>query len=214
MLRRAILLLTFTGTLPSAVVIDRVAVIVGKHVIKSSDIHRDLRLTQFMNREQVSLNTDAMHKAAERLIDQTIIRDEIARGGYRRPSDSDVDDLVNQLRQDRFGGADARLREELSRYGLSESQLREQLLWQLTVLRFIDQRFRAGVLVADEDLRTYYDQHLADLKRDFPQENSLEALEPKIRTSLEGERINQNFVGWLEETRKGNRIEYREGAFQ
>ena len=214
MLRRAILLLTFTGTLPSAVVIDRVAVIVSKHVIKSSDIHRDLRLTQFMNREQVSLNTYAMHKAAERLIDQTIIRDEIARGGYRRPSDSDVDDLVNQLRQDRFGGADARLREELSRYGLSESQLREQLLWQLTVLRFIDQRFRAGVLVVDEDVRTYYDQHLADLKRDFPQENSLEALEPKIRTSLEGERINQNFVGWLEETRKGNRIEYREGAFQ
>jgi parvulin-like peptidyl-prolyl isomerase len=214
MLRRAILLLTFTGALPSAVVIDRVAAIVGKHVIKSSDIHRDLRLTQFMNREQVNLSADAMHKATERLIDQTIIRDEIARGGYRRPSDSEVDELVHQLRQDRFGGADARLREELSRYGLSDSQLREQLLWQLTVLRFIDQRFRPGVLVADEDVRTYYDQHLADLKRDFPQENSLEALEPKIRTSLEGERINQNFVAWLEETRKRNRIEFREGAFQ
>jgi peptidyl-prolyl cis-trans isomerase SurA len=214
MLRRFTLSSVFVSMLPGAVVIDRVAVIVDKHVIKTSDIQRDLRLTQFINREQLNLSTGAMRQAAERLSDQTLIRDEIARGGYRRPTESEADELVKQLRLDRFGGVDVRMRDELARYGLSESQLREQLLWQLTVLRFIDQRFRVGVQLTDEEVQAYYDQHLTDLKREYPQNNSLAALDPKIRTSLEGERINQNFVEWLDQARKQTRIDYRQGAFQ
>jgi len=214
MLRRATLLLVFAGALSGAVVIDRVAVIVAKQVIKTSDILRDLRLTQFLNREPLNLSAEAMRQSAERLIEQVIIRNEIARGGYRRPTESDADKLLAQIRQDRFGGAAGRMREELSRYRLNEGQLREQLLWQITVLRFIDQRFRPAVLVTEEDVRAYFDEHLADLKRDNAQSNALEALEPKIRASLEGERINKAFVEWLEAARKRNRIDYREGAFQ
>jgi len=214
MLRRATLLLVFAGALSGAAVIDRVAVIVAKHVIKTSEIQRDLRLTQFLNREPLNLSAEAMRQSAERLIDQMIIRDEIARGGYRRPTESDADNLVAQFRRDRFGGVASRLREELSRYRLNEGQLREQLLWQITVLRFIDQRFRPAVLVTDEEVRAYFDEHLANPKRNNAQSNALEALEPKIRASLEGERINKAFVEWLEAARKRNRIDYREGAFQ
>jgi hypothetical protein len=92
--------------------------------------------------------------------------------------------------------------------------LRARLLWQLEVLRFIDQRFRPGVLLTSEEVRTYYAQHRTDLSREYPQANSFEALEPKIRESLEGERINQTFVQWLDQARKRIRIEYRQGAFQ
>ena len=38
------------------------------------------------------------------------------------------------------------------------------------------------------------------------------AVEPKIRESMEGERLNQNFEQWLTNARKRNRIQYREGA--
>jgi len=207
-------LLYLASVLPGAVVIDRVAVVVDKLAIKSSDIQRDLRLTQFMNREPVDLSAGEMRKAAERLIDQTLIRDEIARGGYRRPSDADADSMVKHLVRDRFAGSDSRLRELLSIYGLREDQLREQFLWQLTVLRFIDQRFRPGVQVADEDVRTYYDRHFAEFKREYPRNNSFDALQTQIRASLEGERINQAFAAWIEDARKRVRIEYREVAFQ
>jgi hypothetical protein len=81
-------------------------------------------------------------------------------------------------------------------------------------LRFIDQRFRAGVLITDEDVRNYYDQHLVDLKRQYPQDNSFEALKPKIRASLEGERINQNFVQSIEAARKRAHVRYLQGAFE
>lgn len=197
----------------AAEIIDRIAVTVGKHAIKLSGIDRDLRITEFLNREPLSLSSNARRAAAERLIDQILLRDEIEQGGYARPADSDVEALLNRIRQERFGGSDARLQEALAADGLTEDQLRQQLLWQLEVLRFIDQRFRSGVLVTDDDVRSYYEQHRADLTRQNPQNAGLEALEPKIRQSLEGERINQNFAQWLEEARRRNRIQYHQEAF-
>ena len=90
-----------------------------------------------------------------------------------------------------------------------------QLQWQLDVLKFIDQRFRPAVLVTDEEVKgTHYHQHKAELEQQFPQAKTYEAMDPKIRTSLEGDRLNQNFGQWLAEARKRDRIVYRQEAFQ
>ena len=70
------------------------------------------------------------------------------------------------------------------------------------MLRFIDQRFRDGALVSDEDVRNYYDQHLAQLKREYPRDSTFVALEPKIRQTLEGERVNQNFAEAMNRARQ------------
>jgi hypothetical protein len=194
--------------------LDRIAVTVGKRVIKTSDIDLDLRLTAFLNREPVRNDADNKRRSAERLIDQEIIRQEIISGGFRRPAEGQAAALEAQLTRDRFGGSEARLRDELMRYGLSESDLREQLLWQLTVLSFIDQRFQAGAVITDEDIRSYYDQHLADLRRQNPQASSYETLEPQIRKLLEGERVNQSFNQWLSQARSLYRIEYKQEALK
>ena len=214
MMLRIILSMGLASALQGATVVDRMAVIVDKHVIKSSDIYRDLGVTEFLNRQQPDFGAEARHKAADRLIEQSIIRDEIASGGYRWASSADAQSLLDSIRKDRFGDSSDQLQAALSRYGLSEDELRAQLLWQLTVLRFIDQRFRNGVLVTDEDTRTYYDQHLADLKREYPQDSSYKATEPKIRASLEGERINQNFVQSMDQARKRVHVRYLQGAFE
>ena len=195
-------------------VLNRIAVIVGKRVIKSSDIAADLRLTAFLNREPVRTDTDNKRKSVERLIDQEIIRQEIISGGFRRPAETQAAGLEGQLTRDRFGGSEAGLRAELTRYGLSESDLREQLLWQLTVLNFIEQRFQAATAVTDEDVRSYYDQHLADLRRQNPQASNYEAWEPQIRKILEGDRVNQSFNQWLGQARSRYRIEYKQEALK
>ena len=214
MIRKLALFTIFTSMTPAAVVIDRIAAIVGKHAIKLSDVDRDLRVTEFLNREPLKLNSDARRQAAERLIDQVVIGDEIKSEGFARPNDSDADALLNRLRRDQFGGSDARLRQGLSAYDLTEEGLRTQLLWQVEVLRFIDQRFRPSVLVTDEEVRASYEEHRSELARQYPQTPGFEELEPKVRASLEGERINQSFVQWLDRARQRNRIEYRQGAFQ
>lgn len=214
MLRTASSILLFGCLVAGGVVIDRIAVIVNNHVIKTSDIDRDLRITDFLNREPLNLSADAKRQAAERLIDQTIIREEIEKGGYSAASAAGVESMLARMLQDRFGGSAARLNEELARYGLTEDQLRKQLQWQLDVLKFLDERFRPGVLATDDEVKSYYDQHKADLQRQFPQLKTYEAIAPKIRASLEGERLNGNFEQWLAEARKRDRIEYKQGAFQ
>jgi hypothetical protein len=213
-MRALFLLLTIAAASSAVVVLDRMAAIVGKHVIKTSDIDWDLRVTAFLNREPLDFSAQAKRMSAERLIDQEIIRQEIVTGNYRRPPDSDAAALETQLKRDRFAGSYQRMRAELQRYGITEGQLPAQLLWQLTVLRFIDERFRPAVIVTDEEVRAYYDQHLAELHRQYPDNNSFEALEPKIRSLLEGQRINETLNQWLEQARKRARIEYRQAAFQ
>jgi hypothetical protein len=211
---RGMIYMLILGTAASAgIVVDRMAVIVGKHVIKLSDVDRDLRLTAFLNREPLKITPETKRQSAERLIDQEIIRQEIVTGAFRRPSESDAAGLGGQLRQERFGGSETRLREELRRYGLTEDELRAQLLWNLTVLNFIDQRFREGTLVTDEEVRAYYDQHLAELRREYPKDGGFETLAPKIRSSLEGQRVDQNFNNWLAQARKRYRTEYKQEAF-
>jgi len=197
----------------SAVILDRIAVIVGQHVIKTSDVQRDLRVTAFLNRQSLALTPQAKRQSAERLIDQELIRQEIITGEYRRPPESEAGALEKQLIDDRYGGSEARLRQALARYGLSEEQLRSQLLWQLTVLQFIDQRFRPEVYVSDEEVRAYYDQHQAELRKQPPADSSFDALKEQIRQLLEGEQINQKFLAWLDEARKQIHIEYKQEAF-
>jgi hypothetical protein len=82
------------------------------------------------------------------------------------------------------------------------------------VLQFIDQRFRGGVVVTDDDVRGYYDQHIADLRRQYPKDSSFEALAPRIRTTLEGQRVNQGLNEWLDQARKNERVEFKPGAFE
>jgi hypothetical protein len=196
----------------SVVVVDRIAVIVGNHAIKASDVERDVRLTDFMNRRPLDLSAAARKQAAERLIDQQILRTEIATGGYTRATGAETEGFQRQIERDRFGGSAAQMRAELARHGLTEDELREYLLWQLTVLKFLEQKFRPGVSVSDQDVRSYYDQHVSELKREHPKDSSFEALQSAVRSTLEGEAVNREFENWIGEARKRTRVEYRQGV--
>jgi hypothetical protein len=123
-------------------------------------------------------------------------------------------DLEAQLRRDRFGGSEPRLVEGLQHYGLTRAELRGQLLWQITVLQFIDERFRGGVVVTVDEVRDFYDGHYAELRQQYPKDDSFEALEPKIQTMLEGQRINQSFNEWLDQARKNYAVEFKQAAFE
>ena len=207
-------ILVLAGTLSAAVVIDRVAVVVGKQVIKESDLLRDLRVTEFLNGEPPDFSPSAKRKAADRLIDQLIIRDDIRRGAYAPAPASESGKMLAQIQQQRFGGSGAELQRALSRYGLTKDELRMQLQWQLDVLTFIDQRFRPGVLITDDEVKNYYDQHLAALRRTYPNAKTYQEMAPKVRSLLEGEKLNQDFDVWLRQQREQAQIEYVQGAFQ
>jgi parvulin-like peptidyl-prolyl isomerase len=202
-----LLLASAWSSATAATVLDRIAVVVNNHPIKTSDIDRDLRLTEFLNSEKISETPADQKKSADRLIDQQVIRNEISTGRYSRPAAQDADALITQIRRERYGNSDQRLQQGLRQYGLTEEDLRAQLFWQLSVLRFINERFRAAVLVSDEDVRNYYDQHRSQFKTPFEQ------AQQAIRTQLEGEQVNREFENWLQGARQRADIQYRDKAF-
>jgi peptidyl-prolyl cis-trans isomerase SurA len=192
------------------VTIDQIVAVVGRHPIKKSDIERDLRVTQFLNGEPPDFSLAARRKSLSRLIDQELIRSDMAIAGNGSSRADEAQRLFEEFVKDRFGGSNSQADVEMRRRGLTQAQLLQQLQWQLVVLRFIDQRFRPGVFITDDEVRNYYDEHLAQLKQQYATNNSFESLEAKIRENLEAQRVNKNFEDWLDQARKDTRVDYKE----
>jgi peptidyl-prolyl cis-trans isomerase SurA len=197
------------GLLQGATTIDQIAAIVGQRAIKTSDIARDLRVTQFLNGTAADASIGQKREALQRLIDQELIRNQLAQAVNTSSLSAEATATLAQLRADRFKNSDALLTEELHRRGLTQNQVLDYLQWQLVVLQMIDQRFRPGVSIDDDQVTAYYDQHAADLKRQYPDNPTREALLSRARELLEGERINRDFEDWIEQARKNIRIEYK-----
>src|SRR5262249_22271900 len=141
-------------------------VVVGRHVIKESDLERDMRVVSFLNQASLDTSADARKKSASRLIDQELIREQIRLGNYSAVPEQDVDQLLKQDKQDRFAN-DAAYRAALTRYGISEDDLREALLWQSTALHFISERFRPAVVDADKLKPQEVEQQINQLLEDW-----------------------------------------------
>ncbi|MGA8599549.1 MAG: hypothetical protein WB676_32915 [Bryobacteraceae bacterium] len=197
-----------------AVIIDQIAVVVGSAIIKDSDIERDIRVVSFLNREKLSFDVSTRRAAANRLIDQSLIQREIDVGEYQVPPESDADKLLRDTERDRAPSPQAFSR-LLAGYGLSVEQLRAYLYWQLTVLRFIDQRFRPAVLVTDDDVQNYYREHSAEFSKTHSgQPESLDDARSEIRETITNERINQQFDGWIRSRRKSTNIQFLEESLK
>lgn len=195
--------------LVSAVIIDRIAIVVGNSIIKDSDIERDMRVVSLLNNQPLQLGLSARKAATSRLIDQVFIRREIRLGDYAPATLEDADKQLAILKADRFRSGTA-YDAALKRYGVSDLELRTQFEWQLSVLRFIDVRFRPAAYVTDADIETYYRSHQAALSKQFPGRTSLDELREDIRSILTGDKVNTLFFAWLDDQRKNNKIIYHE----
>jgi parvulin-like peptidyl-prolyl isomerase len=213
MSRRFFISMLVSCLVAQAVIVDRIAVIVDRAVIKNSDIDRALRITSFLNHEQPDFSPASRKATASRLVDQELIREQIRTGDYPVASEQEEASLLAKTKAERFAN-DAQYKGALARYGITEEELKDALLWQLTVLRFIDERFRPAAVVTDEQVETYYNAHRAALEAANPKAHSVDDLRMKIEDELAGEQVNQLFEEWLSEIRKDARIEYREPELQ
>jgi hypothetical protein len=194
--------------LASAVIIDRVAITVNKDLIKDSDINRDLLATQLLNGDAPDLSLAQRRKDAAHLIDQVFIREEIRVGSYPMASMEEATREVDRLLKQRFKSK-AAFAAALQRYHLSEPDLREQFRWQLTVLRFIDARFRPAVLIPEQQVEKYYKEHLAQLKKQNPKGDE-DDLKSDARDILTGDQVNKLLFAWLDQRRRDAKVRYLE----
>ena len=194
-------------------IIDRVAVSVGNQVITEDQIGEEIRVTAFLNHETPDLSPAQKRRAAERLIEQTLVRREIEFSKYPLPPMSDAQQAVDKI-QAQFSD-DSAFEQALAKCGLKEKDLLSHLWWQLTVLRFIDYRFRPGVQVKDADVQAFYDEEVEKWRQQGIEKiPTLEDSRARIEAIVEQQRVDQALDRWLGDTRTQVEIRYHAGAFE
>src|SRR5262249_49846166 len=136
-------------------------------------------------------------------------------GRYPEPQDAEVEKMASDVKQQRFKN-DAEYQAALQQYGVTEQELKGHLRWQLTVLKFIDLRFRPAVQVSENEIEEYFrTQILPELRRTQPgQSVSLEEYRDKVEEKLVEARVDKDVDAWLKDSRQRNGVEYREEVFR
>ncbi len=215
MIARFVILAGLLMAASRAEIIDRIAVTVDNRVITASQITLEIRLTAFLDGNKLDFSLAARRNAANRLIEQMLIRREMEVGRYSAPSPGDVEPMLKAVQEQRFPHAGEYL-QAFTQYGITEEELKAYLLWQLTLLCFLDIRFRPGVEVTDAQIQSYYDKNRANLEARAGGSGNptLDDLRDRIRRILTEEGVDRQMDAWLAEARKRSRIEFHEEAFQ
>ena len=67
-----------------------------------SEVQDEVRLTEFLNQQPLDLGPEQRRAAAERLVDQQLIRNEMQIGGYPQPSQSEAEAMLRNFRQEHY----------------------------------------------------------------------------------------------------------------
>ncbi len=191
------MLLLFAG-IAAAGVVDRIAVVVGKTVFTESEVEREARLTEFESGKPLDLSPLARKQAAEQLVDQELLRQEMSATGFQTAT-VDGDALLREYRQ-KHSPSDAQLQAALARYGLTEDALKQRLVWEVTLLHFTDQRFKPLAALTEE----------STANRTENPTQPVAATPPAPTASA----VDQQMDAWLQQQKQDTRIIYIPEAFQ
>ena len=210
-----ILCLLVLAAAARAEIVDRIAVSVGSRVITASDIDREIRVTALLNGLKLDLSPAAKRAAANRLVEQTLIRRELELTRFSMPEASSAMPQFLEFRKAQFP-KDEDFQRALNDAGITEQDLKGELLWQLTLLAFVDVRFRPGVQVTEQEIRDYFEKVVrpAALTAKPGEPALLEDYRGKIEETLTGNRADQQMDLWLKEERKRTDIVFHEEALQ
>ena len=205
--------LLFACLLARTEVIDRIAITVGNQVITESQIGEELRVTAFLNHLPLDMSVSAKKKAAARLIEQALVRREMELSLYPAPSASEADTSLKALQA--MYPSERQYEKELADYGLSEDALKRHLLWQLTLLRFVDFRFRPGIQISDSDVQAYYQEQRSEWQKKGAQPiPSLEEARSQIEEILTQRGIDQALDRWMMDAQTQVTIRYLDDSLR
>jgi len=199
----------------SAEIIDRIAVSVGERVITTSDLDREIRVTAFLNGVKPDFSPAAKRAAVDRMVEQKLVERELQSSRYPTPQPGDVLPALEDF-QKRFYPAPGSFEKALAEDGVTGADVRNELLWQRTLLEFVEVRFSTGVQVTDQQIADYFDQVVAPAARAAHpgQPVSLADYRGQIERTLAGRQEDTELDNWLKEARRRAEIVYHEEALR
>jgi peptidyl-prolyl cis-trans isomerase SurA len=197
----------------SPVVLDRTVAVVNKQVILASDLNDEMRLSILEpNRSGGELTPQ---QALQDLISRTLIEQQIRQEDAQaiEPAQEEVDARLQELRRELPAcvhencASDAGWKAFLISHGLTPERVETYLRYRLEILRFIEQRFREGIQISQEQIATYYRDTLLPQYKPGESVPSLDQVAPRIQEILLQQQVNQLFGAWLTNLRQQGDVE-------
>ena len=206
-----VLIVTAAAWLGRAEIIDRIAVSVGNRVITAADLDREIRVTAFLQGQKLDFSPEVKRATAERMVEQKLIQRELETARYPIPSADSIAPAIDEFKTKNYK-SDEEYQRALAQYGITDADVREEVLWQRTLLTFLGVRFEPGVQVPAQEIEDYFQKVVAPLAREAnPQQPvALEDYREQIREKLSGERANQDMTKWLDDAAKRTEIVYHD----
>jgi len=183
-------------------IIDRIAASVNNRVITASALDRQLRVAAFQDGVKPDFSPARKRAAVEAMIEQQMIRTELGNSRYPLPDPAELAPAIEQFKKEHFPD-DAQYQAALADYGITEGDFKELVLWQRTLLLFIQVRFETGVQLGAGDVEEYF------LKTVKPAAEAahpgvpvtLEDYRDQIERTLTGQRADKQMDIWLRDVR-------------
>ncbi len=196
-------------------IIDRIAASVGNRVVTTSALDRQIRVTAFQ--DGVKLDFSPAHKRAmlESMIEQNLVQLELANSRYPLPDPAELAPAIDEFKKAHFKD-EAAYHAALAAYGITEDDFKELLLWQRTLLLFIQVRFETGVQVSPGEVEQYFAKTVKPAaEAAHPgQPVSLDDYRDQIERKLTGQRADQQMDIWLRDVRKRTDVVVHEEALR
>jgi hypothetical protein len=189
--------------------LDRVVAIVNDNLILDSDVDEERRLEalQPYNNQAESYPRD---KAIERLIDRDLILHQVELQAQDPITDAQLQKEIDALRKNipdcknhKFdcttkAGWDV----FLATNGFTEAEFDRKWRERMEVLRFIEERFRAGIKITPEEIQAYYTQTmLPEYAKQGTPPPPLDSISDRIQEVLLAQRVSGLLGDWLKSLR-------------
>jgi peptidyl-prolyl cis-trans isomerase SurA len=197
----------------SSVVLDRVVAVVNKHAILASDLDDEIRLSVLEPNQGGSELSP--QQALEQLVSQSLIEQQIHQEDLKtvEPTKEEVNARLDELRKElpacvhQSCGSESGWQSFLATHGLTPERVEGFVRYQLEILNFIEQRFRQGIQISQQQIDDYYHQTLLPQYKPGEAVPPLDQVAPRIQEILLEQRVNVLFDNWLSNLRQQGDVE-------
>ena len=189
------------------VLVDQVIAVVNDDLILESDVDEERRFEAFQPLAPAA-GSFSRNKAIERLIDRALILQQAKLQPDISVTDAELDAQLKQLRKDMLAckefhcETDVGWQRLIEAQGFTVEEFRERWRERMRILKFIEIRFKAGIRITPEEIKTYYD---GTLRPQFAQRNAtpppLDTISNRLSEILLQERVGSLLNDWLESLR-------------
>lgn len=186
-----------------AVLVDQVIAVVNGDLILESDIDEERRFEAFQP-FRGAVGSTSRSALIDRLIDRALILQQAKLQPNDRVTVKEAQDQLKTIREDIPAcnpfhcETDAGWQKFVQSQGFALPQLEELWRQRMEILRFIELRFRSGIRISPEEIKTYYDTKLApELIRQKTPPPPLDTVSDRIQEVLLQERVGSLLNDWL-----------------